>query len=119
MAAWRVLPFVHGFKLTWGEPDADGSRALRIRAADLPEEADRVSVVTEEGIREYYETAANAVESDVLPPRPAPKDVFGDDLKYTNCKYCPLQNVCDNYQGGTAGWLQEVKKQVDAAESNK
>jgi hypothetical protein len=119
MAAWRVLPFVHGFKLTWGEPDAEGSRTLSIRAADLPEEADRVSVVTEEGIREYYETAANAVASDVLPPRPAAKDVFGDDLKYTNCKYCPLQNVCDNYTGGTQGWLQEVKKQVDAADTNK
>jgi hypothetical protein len=115
---FRVLPFTHGFKLVW-RPQEDGTQRLYAHAADLSEADAQATLVTDEGIREYYETAANAVATDILPPEPAQLDVFGDRAGYRDCTYCHFQKVCDGFKGGTQGWLQEVKKHVDAADTNK
>jgi len=106
---FRVLPFVHTFTLSW-EDEEDGTKRLWIAPSDLNfEEAARKTLVTDEGIEEYYETAANAVETDVLPPEPAALDVFGNEAKWRDCQYCPLQAVCVQVQEqgetSTQKWL--------------
>lgn len=109
---FRVLPFVHTFTLSWEDED-DGGKRLWIAPSDLDfGEAAQKTLVTEEGIQEYYETAAMAVETDVLPPEPAMLDVFGNVAKFRDCQYCPLQDICA--QAGetttTRQWLHAVNE---------
>jgi hypothetical protein len=110
---FRVLPFVHGFKLRW---DVEGT--LHYRPVDMPVEEETRTLITKEGIQEYYETAASAVTTNILPPRPAMLDATGEPAKWNDCTYCPMAKVCDLYQGNTSGWLKEVKKEIDTQKKN-
>lgn len=113
----RILPFVHGFNLRWVD-DGTGSEGtadsaswrLEMKPSDLGDDAWQPSLITQDGIREFYESAANAQQTDALPPRPAQLDADGQRAKYDPCGYCPLAPVCDSYQGSsTKEWLKQVQ----------
>ena len=106
---FRVLPFVHGFKLRWDE-----NGVMHYRPHDLGLDAEKQTLISQEGIREFYETAASAIETDKLPPRPAMLDALGEPAKWNDCTYCPLNKLCDEYHGGTRGWVSQVRKEVDS-----
>lgn len=108
---FRVLPFVHGFNTRW----ADGT--LEVKPSDLGDDAWEPSLITEEGIREYFESAANALTTDVLPPEPVAMDHTGQALGWRACTYCPLQAVCDKHAAqdalqSTQAWMKDVQAAI-------
>lgn len=55
------------------------------------------TIVTVDGIRQFYETASTIAETGQLPSRPTDKGVRGEST-YSPCKYCPFLPVCDQYE---------------------
>lgn len=111
---FRVLPFVHGFKLRWDEQGT-----LHYRPVDLPVSDETESLITQDGIRRYYESAANAVSTNVLPPMPVAINADGSEAKYSQCTYCPLQTTCAVFQGTTNQWLKEIDGVIKKLDDNK
>lgn len=109
MEPFRIRPFVHSFRLRW---DEDGT--MHVGPEDLGPEAEQKTLITKDGLKAYYETAADALTTDVLPPEPVALDAFGEEAKYRECNFCPLNSVCETYADGkkpqrTSEWLRDVK----------
>lgn len=55
------------------------------------------TVITVDGIREFYERAASIGTEKTLPPRPSDANATGGKA-YAPCKYCAFAKVCDKYE---------------------
>lgn len=69
------------------------------------------TIVTRDGIREYYELVSNMPSAG---PGPLPSNLTwnGERMGYSACKYCPLRTVCSNRKQDYAQWLSAVQNRL-------
>lgn len=95
------------------ELDSKGRVMYRLEGSEKWER----SLATVGDLERYYEYVSGMAETGDLGPRPMTLDAQGGKLNYTDCQYCPLQEVCDkNEEGGYKKWLTAVKKLVPVTE---
>ncbi len=74
------------------------------------------TIVTHEDIERYYEFISRMTEDKTLGPVPVTVGAGGEEKKYSNCGYCPLNNLCNPGRGKPVPsydqWLAEVRKFV-------
>jgi hypothetical protein len=102
----KLQPFYKIFELSW---TADG--ALKYRDEDGGEWT--VTQLTSEGLHDYYKLVVECKDSKQLGPRPSSAYATGEPLPYDSCKYCPLAEVCDNYEDDYDEWLTAVRNFFD------
>lgn len=105
MNAHKILPFTKVFDLKFSN---EGVLLFK-------EENDTVydtTVITKEGIKEYFEQLDKSLEGEVLPPRPKNIDIFGKKEGWTDCSYCPLVSVCDTYEHDLQEWKAAIENQI-------
>lgn len=69
------------------------------------------TIITKKSIEDYFEFVSRMELDKNLGPLPAAVDASGDKLNYTQCKYCPLQATCKEYQSkGYDKWMEQVLK---------
>ena len=100
----KVLPFVQGYELMWTPAGQMNYRAVG-------HERWTTTLITQQGIVDYFSTVAAMDETDVLPPAPTNLEADGSRGPYSICSYCPLQSVCDSHKGkSVAAWTEIVAK---------
>ena len=108
----KLLPFVVGYSLDWRGGDL---YYQRLPSGQLPAGPWVKSVVTKQGIVDYYELVDGmlAPGTNDLPPRPTNLKPDGSGEGYDPCSYCPLQSVCDKREGaGKAAWVEEARRML-------
>lgn len=71
------------------------------------------TLVTTSDITRYFEYVSTMQTSKQLGPRPLTISATGEKENYSNCGYCPLQEICDRYEdGGYTEWLQKVNEKL-------
>lgn len=69
------------------------------------------TVISQKSIEDYFELVSKMEETGEMGPRPSAVDIHGDKENYTQCKYCPLNDICDSYQKkGYDKWMEQVLK---------
>ena len=118
--AFRVIPFVKGFRLEWREQEKDGmpDKVVWVKPIDLDDSHFRQTVISENSLKAYYEAAATAPETDILPPGPQDHDAFGES-KFALCDYCPLKDTCKSFKGGAREFIKLAQRQETVALANK
>lgn len=101
-----VLPFAQGYEVSW---NAKGQ--LMWRAVGTEEWA--YTLITQDGIRSYYESVARAEETDELLPKPGNLLADGEKQTFNNCDYCPLKDLCKQKHESLSAWVQDVCKTVE------
>jgi hypothetical protein len=61
------------------------------------------------GIRAYYSHLHNWESHSQLPDRPATVDIKGEELSYSDCKYCHLGDACD-WATEPQAWMDQILK---------
>lgn len=61
-------------------------------------------------IQRYYEFVSSMEEKKVLGSRPTAMKSDGSQAGYSDCAYCPLQEICDKYENKWEEWNEQVKK---------
>jgi hypothetical protein len=78
------------------------------------------TIITKKSIEDYFEFVSKMEADKNLGPLPASVDSSGDKLSYTQCKYCPLQATCKEYQSkGYDKWMEQVIKVTDENKKTK
>jgi hypothetical protein len=106
----KVLPFLVGYALDWRGGDL---YFRRMAAGSTPPGEWTRSLVTKQGIVDYYELvdtlALPGVEG--LPPRPDNLYADGEVMEKSACFYCPLLQVCNKVERrGKTIWVEEAKR---------
>lgn len=71
------------------------------------------TIVTRDGIRDFYEYVSTMEAEKKVGPRPGQVDIHGEKAGYRDCDYCPLKQTCtDSEKLGYDVWLQMVQKRV-------
>ena len=70
---------------------------------------------TRDDIMRYYEFTAVMAERKALGPRPTAVKSDGTKASYSDCKYCPLLEVCDKCENKWEKWNEEVKKRCQSS----
>lgn len=109
--ATKTSPFIQGYELAWS---AKGQLTYRA----LPDGIVTPTIITKDGILDYFEQQSKMKETDELPPKPSPIDHDGDKMGWRMCDYCELKTVCSEYKGAsvkewTSNVLKFVKKDSD------
>lgn len=101
----KFNPFVAMFSL-WIE---DGVIWYSGRTGDVK------TSLTVEGIQRYYDRVAVMGQKKSLGPRPLSNDIHGQYQHWNKCdiKYCPLANVCDNYESNYDLWLDMARLELE------
>ncbi len=86
--AFRIEPFKQGFELMFG---TDGTLFYRL----VGSEGWNQSVISTDGIENYYRTIVEAHKLDRMLPLPVNLEADGSKASYQDCKYCPLNPVCN------------------------
>lgn len=73
------------------------------------------TVITVQGIKEYYDLIVEMSVTQQLSPRPANRDALGKDLGYNQCTKCEYRDLCDVYDEvkDYEAWLQCVKVNLE------
>ena len=105
----KVLPHTTIYEISF---DDNGTIQYRLERAEdsKPDTAFTKTVLTVSDIERYYEFISAMGERKALGPRPSPWKPSGKNKGYTDCDYCPLANVCDQYENNWEKWHGEVKK---------
>lgn len=64
-------------------------------------------------IERYYEFIAAMAEKKALGPRPTAVKADGKKASYSDCNYCPLLDVCDQYENKWEAWHEEIRKRTN------
>ena len=67
------------------------------------------SVINIADVERYYEFIAKMGTNRALGPRPLPMKPTGKKAPYSDCDYCPLQEICDKYEHSWERWIENVK----------
>jgi YD repeat-containing protein len=104
----KVLPFMQGYELAWDERGQ-----LKARAIPQPGQQEQpwvFTIITQKGIENYYEKVATMEAKNELGKRPANLEADGSKSSFSICNYCPVQNVCDNWEKkGLKVWEEAVR----------
>jgi hypothetical protein len=107
--AKKVLPFMQGFELGWND-----KQQLMYRPVGSGDSAWKYTLITIDGIRQYYELVSTMETTDRLPPCPKNIEADGKVGGYSICDYCPLKSVCKGKSyGGLQEWLKAVAELTD------
>lgn len=71
------------------------------------------SIVTTGDIARFFDKVSMIQETGDLGPRPTALDTLGNKANYSDCDYCPMNNVCDKQdksRSGYTAWLEDVRK---------
>lgn len=102
-----LLPFKVGYRLDW---DTSGRLIYQRLDIDGTEGQWETTLITADSIRSFYEHVDASRRLNKLPKRVSKLDVKGHTKSYSNCKYCPLSQVCDKSETkGLDAWLFDVK----------
>lgn len=72
-----------------------------------------VTPVTWSGIQSFFERASLQQMQANFPDRPLTLSGHGVEADYSNCGYCPIQEVCTAYEEkGYNRWVQEVRRHI-------
>lgn len=107
----KLLPFLVGFELQWRGGDLYYRRIAS--GQDVLPGLWVKSIVTKQGIVDYYEAVdAMTVEGvEALPPRPVNLVPDGSSAGYNACDYCALSQVCDKGEkAGKTAWVAASKE---------
>lgn len=63
------------------------------------------TVITKEGIKDYYRLLTEMNFNKDLGPRPISKSVDGSALKWDKCKYCDFSKLCDEKETNYTAWM--------------
>jgi hypothetical protein len=96
----KIRPFDREYDLRWDGP------VLTYQTAGLA--APVRTLITEDGVRRYYEAVAALRDRGVMPPRPTAKSVDGSKA-YKACDYCELATVCARSEHSTQLWIDDAK----------
>lgn len=74
------------------------------------------TIVTIPDLERYYEWCSQIPVTGILGPRPLTLDVAGKKLSYSECNYCPLDQICDTVgrKGTYEQWIQLVQEHAAA-----
>lgn len=97
VGATKLKPFYKIFYLQW----TDGFLEYR---ADDQNDFTR-TVITEQGIRDYYAMVLEMKATSMLGPRPSELSATGDKLKYGPCGLCYLAKNCDRNENSYTDWV--------------
>jgi hypothetical protein len=105
----NVLPFDSHFELEFNTNSGDTLcfRNLETKLSDgwTP------SIVTKEGIDNYYAFLDYLRENKELGPRPNTVEIDGTPCKgWTNCKYCEFAPMCDKSERNYERWFADIEK---------
>lgn len=105
----NLSPFDSHFELQFNTNSGD---VLCYRHLDASlSEGFTPSIVTEEGINNYYSFLDYLRESKDLGPRPQTVEIDGTPCKgWTNCTYCEFKPFCDKSERNYERWIEDVKK---------
>lgn len=102
----KMKPFIVGFETEW----RGGDMYYRSIGAGTPGHWVK-SIVTKQGIADYFELVDSVALHQFMPPRPVNLTATGSAASYSICQYCPLEQVCDKREnGGLDKWVEEVVK---------
>jgi hypothetical protein len=87
-----TTPFIKGFQLRWTSHGRLQFLPIQTAGAEWTD-----TIVTKASIMEFYNKMQEAMETDLLPPRPAPLD-FQGQKDFDICSYCPLASKCDTLE---------------------
>lgn len=96
-----VLPFTKIYDMKFSD---EGLLLIKDENAPFYEE----TVITKEGIKEYFEELDRVLERKQLPARPKNIDYTGKREGWTDCSYCALESICDSSETDLTKWLDEV-----------
>ena len=102
-AVKNILPFLKGYEIKFSKEGVVSYRPTGSK--DWVE-----SVVSTEGINNYFNYVSTMQERQTLGPRPLNLKADGSRESYSACAYCPLKSVCDKHEDKFGRWLNEVKK---------
>jgi hypothetical protein len=98
----KLRPFVQIYDLTFDE--TTGILLYKLEAATKW----TTSVISIEGIEEYFNGLDEIAAKRKLPARPETINVDGTKDGWSICDYCPVKSTCDKYEGDYQKWIEEV-----------
>lgn len=97
---FKIVPFERAYRLGWTENKDADQRQLMYWTEGMDEP--QITAITPSGIKSGVFTIANLGSPGVgMGPRPSTKHVDGIGKTYKACDYCPLAEVCDQYEDTT------------------
>jgi hypothetical protein len=100
--AKKILPFLQGYAVNL---TAQGQVTYRA----LPAGKETHTIITKEGILEYFEQQSKMKETDALPPKPSKIGLDGMEAHFSLCDYCVLKPTCVSYKGTSVKeWTSKV-----------
>jgi hypothetical protein len=98
---FKIRPHTTVYELTW---NADGFWEYLTDGMERP----CPTVITQAGIKAWYEAVATMDTTDALPPRPGILAVDGSK-SYDPCSYCDFAPQCEQYEfKGRQAWMDHV-----------
>lgn len=98
----KLQPFYRFFDLRWTEQDV-----LEYRDEQKSEWV--TTMYTKQGIADYYALIVEMEGKQDLGPRPEGGYADGTPMPFDKCKYCDLQEACDEAEDDFAEWLGRIK----------
>jgi hypothetical protein len=89
------------FDLTW----KDDKLEYEILGINIKES----TLITQQGIKDYFELIDECLKEKVVPPRVADIDSLGKDIPFNQCKYCVFQQACDLVENNYQDWIDYCK----------
>lgn len=68
------------------------------------------TIVYRDDIERFFEVTSRVAETGQLGPRPTAIDALGDEAGYSDCSYCPMNDICTREETNYSQWLEEVRK---------
>lgn len=101
----KVLPFRRVYDLKWLP---SGKLAYK----EESEGAYTPTVITLQGVKDYFEELDKVQEKRELPARPVNIKADGTKESWTMCDYCSLKPVCDSSEHDLQTWLDGVESKI-------
>lgn len=101
----KIYPFAIGYILDWNK---DTGRLMYTNTETMETED---TIITKDSIYGYYNFVSKMATTKDLGPRPVTLKGDGSSANYSQCSYCPLNNLCDKVTDFDK-WEAEVPKYV-------
>lgn len=105
----KIMAFDRVYRLKWND---EGCLTYWTEGLDVPV----VTHLTKDSVTAYYESVAQHLHGEEMPPRPGKLAVDGSKT-YLPCQYCALSDTCDEFETNRAEWEDQVKVKVGELEA--
>lgn len=107
----KILPHIVGYRLRWHEG------VVYWQTMDGGSKWNK-SIITINGIDNFYRSMIHMIEQEELPPRPVVYEIDGSKGHYNKCDYCDWATVCNEAGDDFGKWRSAVERLKQEALEN-